>query len=295
METSFQTTLQKYQQRVDNTLSHYLDALPNTKTNLADAMRHGALLGGKRLRPLLVYAVGEMLGANIQRLDIAAAAIECIHAYSLIHDDLPAMDNAPLRRGKPTCHIQFGEATAILAGDALQTLAYTIVSQAEILPANTRIKIIQELSYASGAAGLCEGQAADLQAEGQNISLSDLEFIHRKKTGVLIRAAVRLGAYTADRQSMMDKLDRYSEAIGLAFQIQDDILDIVGDSANTGKLQGIDHHLQKNTFPSILGLEHAQQKAYDLYLEAMEILKELKGYNTELLMLLTNYIIERNN
>jgi len=295
MDTSFHDTLIHYHQRVDATLAHYLQQLPDTKTNLASAMQYSALLGGKRLRPCLVYAIGEMLGANIERLDVAAAAIECIHAYSLIHDDLPAMDNAPLRRGQPSCHARYGEATAILAGDALQTMAYAIVSHAEILPIQTRIKIIQELSASSGADGLCEGQAADLEAEGKHVDLQTLKFIHHRKTGLLIRSAVRLGAYTADRQSMLPKLDSYADAIGLAFQIQDDILDVIGSSEETGKIQGGDNELQKSTFPSVLGLEQAQQKAYDLYLSAMEILQELKGYNTEMLKYLTNFIIERNN
>lgn len=295
METAFQSLLKKYNHRVNSILSQYFKMLPNADSKLAAAMSYGALLGGKRIRPFLVYAVGEMLGANIQRLDISAAAIECIHAYSLIHDDLPAMDDATLRRGQPACHIKYGEATAILAGDALQTLAFAIISHAEILPITTRIKIIQELSAAIGITGLCEGQSIDLETEGKQINLQTIEFIHRQKTGLLIRAAVRLGAYTADRHAVLPKLERYANAIGLAFQIQDDILDIVGSSYNTGKDHNSDSKQKKNTFPALLGLENAQQKAYDLYLEAIEALKELKGYNTEPLMLLANFVIKRNN
>ncbi|ADO08573.1 geranyltranstransferase [Pantoea vagans C9-1] len=263
-------------------------------------MHYGALLGGKRLRPFLVYATGEMLHANPASLDVPAAAVECIHAYSLIHDDLPAMDNDALRRGQPTCHIKYGEDTAILAGDALQTLAFSILAD-EAMPgvsAEYRLMMLSELAKASGVAGMCGGQALDLAAEGKSIDLDQLEQIHRHKTGALIRSAVRLGALTAGDagREALPLLDRYAEAIGLAFQVQDDILDVIGDTAVIGKRQGADQDLGKSTYPSLLGLESARAKARDLYQEALDALELLAAhsYNTTALQALASFIIERD-
>lgn len=311
---SFSELQHTYSQRVDHVLSTLLVQLPFSQQPLAQAMHYGALLGGKRLRPFLVYATGNMLGVDLAKLDAPAAAIECIHAYSLIHDDLPAMDDDDLRRNLPTCHVKFGEASAILAGDALQTLAFSILSDADLLPetsieSTTRLAMVKELASASGAHGMCLGQALDLLAEGQQISLEELERIHNHKTGALITTAVRLGALSAIQQpactqsatikadTILPLLNRYSQAIGLAFQVQDDILDVIGDTAKIGKRQGSDQQHHKSTYPALLGLEQARQKALSLYQHAIDALNELKtlGYDTNQLETLANFIVERDN
>jgi len=296
----FARLLDAHQQQVNAALTRFIAPLPFQSSPLVNAMQYGALLGGKRLRPFLVYATGEMLHADPASLDAPAAAIECIHAYSLIHDDLPAMDDDALRRGQPTCHIKYGEDTAILAGDALQTLAFSILAD-EAMPGVSveyRLMMVAELAKASGVAGMCGGQALDLAAEGKSVDLCQLEQIHRHKTGALIRSAVRLGALSAGDagREALPLLDRYAEAIGLAFQVQDDILDVVGDTAVIGKRQGADQHLGKSTYPSLLGLDNARAKARDLYQEALDALEMLaaRGYNTTALQALASYIIERD-
>lgn len=292
--------LHAHHARVNQALTRFIAPLPFQSSPLVEAMQYGALLGGKRLRPFLVYATGEMLHADTQALDAPAAAVECIHAYSLIHDDLPAMDDDSLRRGQPTCHIKYGEDTAILAGDALQTLAFTILADTPMpgVTPTDRIAMISELAQASGVAGMCGGQALDLAAEGQQVTLSALEQIHRFKTGALIRSAVRLGALAAgDRgREALPALDRYASAIGLAFQVQDDILDVVGDTAIIGKRQGADQDLGKSTYPALLGLEGAREKARDLYQESLNALDILaaQSYKTTSLQALASYIIERD-
>ncbi len=301
ISSSFAQSQRQAQARVDQFLQSTLDAVPFSDTPLANAMKHGALLGGKRLRPFLTYAVGTMLGVSEHNLDAPAAAIECIHAYSLLHDDLPAMDDDDLRRGQPTCHIKFGEANAILAGDALQTLAFEILASTPMpdVSDTDRIAMLAELAHASGIAGMCGGQALDLEAEGKQVDLAALERIHQHKTGALIRAAVRLGALAAGEsgRQILPALDRYAESIGLAFQVQDDILDVIGDSEVTGKRQGSDIQQAKSTYPSLLGLESAQQKAIELYndsINALATIMEL-GYNTATLKALANFVIERKN
>lgn len=291
---------QTYHERVNQALTRLIDPLPFQSSPLVNAMHYGALLGGKRLRPFLVYATGEMLNADAASLDAPAAATECIHAYSLIHDDLPAMDDDALRRGQPTCHIRYGEDTAILAGDALQTLAFSILAD-EPMPgvsAATRVRMISELAQASGVAGMCGGQALDLAAEGRQIDLEQLEQIHRHKTGALIRLAVRLGALAAGEPARLalPLLDTYADAIGLAFQVQDDILDVTGDTAVLGKTQGADQALGKSTYPALLGLEGARTKAQALYQEALGALEILagQGYDTSVLQALASFIIERD-
>lgn len=301
ISSSFAQSQRQAQARVDQFLQSTLDAVPFSDTPLANAMKHGALLGGKRLRPFLTYAVGTMLGVSENNLDAPAAAIECIHAYSLLHDDLPAMDDDDLRRGQPTCHIKFGEANAILAGDALQTLAFEILASTPMpdVSDTDRIAMLAELAHASGIAGMCGGQALDLEAEGKQVDLAALERIHQHKTGALIRAAVRLGALAAGKsgRQLLPALDRYAESIGLAFQVQDDILDVIGDSEVTGKRQGSDIQQAKSTYPSLLGLEQAQQKAIELHndsINALATIMEL-GYNTATLKALANFVIERKN
>ncbi|WP_447871858.1 (2E,6E)-farnesyl diphosphate synthase [Serratia fonticola] len=299
--SEFHDQLQAFHQRSDRALLGYIAPLPFNDGKMVEAMRHGALLGGKRLRPFLVYATGQMFGLSLENLDAPAAAVECIHAYSLIHDDLPAMDDDDLRRGQPTCHIKFGEANAILAGDALQTLAFSILADADMpnVALRDRLAMISELAKASGVAGMCGGQSLDLEAEGKQIALQALEQIHRHKTGALIRAAVRLGALAAGEpgRAALPELDRYAAAIGLAFQVQDDILDVVGETEKIGKRQGSDQQLGKSTYPALLGLDSAKLKAWDLYQEALAALDSLatQSYNTAPLRALANFIIERDN
>ncbi|HIF9215636.1 TPA: (2E,6E)-farnesyl diphosphate synthase [Photobacterium damselae] len=290
--------LQHYQERNNQQLTHWLDAQPFADQTLLKAMKYGALLGGKRVRPFLTYVTGNMLGVNEENLDTPAAAIECIHAYSLIHDDLPAMDDDELRRGQPTCHIAFDEATAVLAGDALQTLAFEILAEGtlSINGESQRIKMIKELAQASGAAGMCMGQALDLDGEGKHLGLTQLEQIHKHKTGALIRCAVRLGALAAGEKGLeiLPQLNTYAEAIGLAFQVQDDILDVISDTETLGKPQGSDIALDKSTYPALLGLEGAQQKAQQLYQEAVQALEAIP-YDTTQLEVFARYLIERKN
>ncbi|MCR0997542.1 (2E,6E)-farnesyl diphosphate synthase [Serratia rubidaea] len=299
--SDFNSQLQSYRQRADRALLDFIAPLPFNDGQLVEAMRYGALLGGKRLRPFLVYATGEMFGVPPGNLDAPAAAVECIHAYSLIHDDLPAMDDDDLRRGQPTCHIKFGEANAILAGDALQTLAFSILADAEMpdVAVRDRLAMVSELATASGVAGMCGGQALDLAAEDRQINLEELEQIHRHKTGALIRSAVRLGALAAGERgrAALRELDRYAAAIGLAFQVQDDILDVIGETAKIGKRQGADQQHGKSTYPALLGLDNAQAKARDLYQEALSALDTLtaQSYNTASLRALASFIIERDN
>lgn len=290
--------LQHYQELNNQQLTHWLDAQPFADQTLLKAMKYGALLGGKRVRPFLTYVTGNMLGVNEENLDTPAAAIECIHAYSLIHDDLPAMDDDELRRGQPTCHIAFDEATAVLAGDALQTLAFEILAEGtlSIDGESQRIKMIKELAQASGAAGMCMGQALDLDGEGKHLGLTQLEQIHKHKTGALIRCAVRLGALAAGEKGLeiLPQLNTYAEAIGLAFQVQDDILDVISDTETLGKPQGSDIALDKSTYPALLGLEGAQQKAQQLYQEAVQALEAIP-YDTTQLEVFARYLIERKN
>lgn len=290
--------LQHYQERNNQQLTHWLEAQPFADQTLLKAMKYGALLGGKRVRPFLTYVTGNMLGVNEENLDTPAAAIECIHAYSLIHDDLPAMDDDELRRGQPTCHIAFDEATAVLAGDALQTLAFEILAEGtlSIDGESQRIKMIKELAQASGAAGMCMGQALDLDGEGKHLGLTQLEQIHKHKTGALIRCAVRLGALATGEKGLeiLPQLNTYAEAIGLAFQVQDDILDVISDTETLGKPQGSDIALDKSTYPALLGLEGAKQKAQQLYQEAVQALEAIP-YDTTQLEVFARYLIERKN
>ncbi|MGF1691231.1 (2E,6E)-farnesyl diphosphate synthase [Photobacterium kagoshimensis] len=295
---SLSQSLTFFQERSNQQLASWLAAQPHSDQSLLKAMKHGTLLGGKRARPFLTYVTGEMLGTSLDDLDAPAAAVECIHAYSLIHDDLPAMDDDELRRGQPTCHIEFDEAIAILAGDALQTLAFEILADGQLNPnaEPQRITMVKELARASGAAGMCLGQSLDLEAEGQRVDLAQLETIHKKKTGALIRCAIRLGALAAGEKgvAILPQLNKYAEAVGLAFQVQDDILDVIGDTETLGKPQGSDLELEKSTYPALLGLAGAQEKAQQLYQEALHALDAIP-YNTEQLEVFARYVIERNN
>ncbi|MDB1124642.1 (2E,6E)-farnesyl diphosphate synthase [Vibrio algarum] len=287
-----------YQERNQAQLDSWLDKLDYQELPLVQAMRYGLLLGGKRARPFLVYVTGEMLGCTLDELDTPASAIECIHAYSLIHDDLPAMDDDELRRGHPTCHIEFDEATAILTGDSLQTMAFSILAEGHLSESGEtmRVSMIQALAKASGAQGMCVGQALDLYAENTIVSLNELEAIHKNKTGALLKCAIQLGALAAGDKGykILPLLDRYADAIGLAFQVQDDILDIISDTETLGKPQGSDQDLNKATYPSLLGLDGAQHKAQTLLQEALHALDAIP-YNTQLLEEFARYVIERKN
>ncbi|MEP6939894.1 MAG: farnesyl diphosphate synthase [Rudaea sp.] len=252
----------RWSERADNALARALPDEGDAPVELHKAMRYAVLGGGKRLRPVLVYATGSALGAAPERLDAAAAAVEIIHAYSLVHDDLPAMDDDALRRGRPTCHVVFGEAMAILAGDALQALAFQVLADDAQLgnAAGLQVEMLRTLASACGAHGMAGGQALDLAAIGKHLSSAELERMHVFKTGALIRASVRLGALAAGctDAAVLAALERYGHGLGLAFQIRDDILDVEGDSATMGKTAGKDAADNKPTYPAILGMQGAR-------------------------------------
>ena len=294
--TLLATKIEQYQLRVNK---HLEDQIKNKNTpspKLNEVMAYGALLGGKRIRPFLVYAVGEMLGSDLSTLDPLAASVEAIHAYSLIHDDLPAMDNDDLRRGQATCHIKFDEASAILAGDALQTLAFDILSTPIAgIEFSKQLKMVNLLAKASGDQGMCAGQAMDLAAENKQIDLPSLEKIHKSKTGALIQVAVELGALS--KPDLLERdlqlLTTFAQNIGLAFQVQDDILDITSDTKTLGKPQGSDIELNKSTYPALLGLSQAKAKLQTLSQNSLNALAKLP-YNTELLEQFSHYIVKRD-
>jgi len=250
--------------RTEATLQRLLPPETEAPGRLHAAMRHATLGGGKRMRPLLAYAAGTALGAAEELLDAPAAAVELVHAYSLVHDDLPAMDDDAMRRGRPTVHIAFDEATAILAGDALQTLAFEALADAGA-PAELRAGWMQALARASGARGMCGGQALDIDATGQQLPLEALQRMHSLKTGALIRAAVRMGALAADAgPDTLQRLDRFADALGLAFQVRDDLLDIEATSETLGKTAGKDVAQAKSTYPALLGVEGARARLDEL-------------------------------
>ncbi len=269
-------------------------------THLLNAMRYSLFNGGKRVRPILVYASAlavhsSALESQKKILDRVACSLESLHSYSLVHDDLPAMDDDDLRRGKPTCHIAFDEATAILAGDALQTFAFELLSNISDVDSSTQVALIRQLACAAGVQGMVLGQALDLNAVGQDINIAQLETLHRHKTGALIRASVSMGAtaLNADR-TQLAALDAYAAAIGLAFQVQDDILDVTTDTHTLGKQQGADIARNKPTYVSLLGLDSARKKARELHEQAVAALEGF-GANAHYLRELSAYIIERNN
>ena len=284
------------QQRLDRTLEHWLPPAGTHPDSLHTAMRYTALDGGKRIRPTLVYASGQAVGAETEHLDGPACAIELIHAYSLIHDDLPVMDDDDLRRGKPSCHRAFGEATAILAGDALQSLAFYLLAHDHTATPDTatRIRMIETLSLAAGSRGMAGGQAIDLGAAGQQLNIAELEDMHIHKTGALIRASVMLGAINArgTDDGLLEKLDHYAKCIGLAFQIRDDILDVEGETRMLGKHTGMDEQLDKSTYPALLGLDAARQRARELLQDALD---SLAGFpeSADPLRWIATYIVER--
>ncbi|MBO9769612.1 MULTISPECIES: polyprenyl synthetase family protein [Xanthomonas] len=259
--------------RTERSLEAGLPSATHAPQGLHAAMRHAVLGGGKRMRPLLVYASGALFGASEDQLDTPAVAVELIHAYSLVHDDLPAMDDDALRRGQPTVHIAFDEATAILAGDALQTRAFELLATASA-SAELRVSWMQSLATAAGAAGMCGGQALDIDATGQLQSLQDLQRMHALKTGALIRAAVRMGALTGDAAAAdQQRLDEFADALGLAFQVRDDILDVESSSAQLGKTAGKDAAQAKSTYPALLGMDGAKAKLAELAARMHDLLQ----------------------
>jgi farnesyl diphosphate synthase len=284
--------------RTEQALSRYLPCADTTPQRLHQAMRYATLNGGKRVRACLVYASGQAVGAPLDVLDAPAAAVELVHSYSLVHDDLPSMDNDELRRGKPTCHKAYGEATALLAGDALQSRAFEILARETnpALGANQRIAMVRTLAQAIGSSGMAGGQAIDLESVGKSLDPSVLRDMHQRKTGALIHAAVMLGSQACDSldSTLVNALDRYGAAIGLAFQIADDILDVEGDADRLGKNPGVDQARSKPTYPSVLGLDGARNKAHSLCVTALESLMPL-GDNAMLLAGLARYIIERRH
>ncbi|MEX2963008.1 polyprenyl synthetase family protein [Microbulbifer sp. TYP-18] len=273
------------------------------KTEVADAgtlfsaMRYAALGPGKRLRPALVYAcAGALGGADFDPVacDAPAAALECIHAYSLVHDDLPAMDDDDLRRGRPTCHVEFDQATAILAGDALQTRAFELLLHCYAAPA-LKLQMLAELAQASGARGMVAGQAIDLAAVNRSLDPVALEQMHRLKTGALIRASARIGALLGGAdESQLQAVTGYAEALGLAFQVRDDILDVTTDTATLGKTQGADAARNKPTYVSLLGLDAARDKLQQLQRDALAALDDLGG-DAALLRQLADYVVQRRH
>ena len=264
--------LQNFELALAKSFSEVL--LVNTPQTLRKAMEYSTLVGGKRLRPSLVFAAGKIAKADEAELMQVAIALEYIHVYSLIHDDLPAMDNDDLRRGKPTCHIAFNEATAILAGDALLTQSFVILSNLN-LKADIKIKLIQMIANAAGASGMVGGQILDIEAENTQITLDQLQALHRLKTGALIKASVLAGVFCGEiDESASAKLVNYADALGLAFQVQDDLLDVLSTSEKLGKTVGKDQAQHKSTYPALLGLEQAQQALRDLIQQALQALDQ---------------------
>jgi geranylgeranyl pyrophosphate synthase len=286
------------QNRVEAALAGRLPSANILPQKLHQAMRYSTLDGGKRMRPMLTYCTGQVLGIAPEALDGVASAVECIHVYSLIHDDLPAMDDDDLRRGRPTCHKAFDEATAILTGDALQALAFELLANDATIQATpeARLKMITTLAKASGSLGMVGGQAIDLGSVGTMLTLPELENMHIHKTGALIRASVMMATLAkADIDATVaTKLDHYAKCIGLSFQVKDDILDEESDTATLGKTQGKDKDNNKPTYPALLGLAGAKQKAQELHENALNSLN-IFGKEADLLRDLSLYIIERDH
>ena len=291
----FQAWSRETATRVESALSELLPASRIAPARLHDAMRYSTLGGGKRVRAMLVFGAGELTGADVERLKIAAASVEIVHAYSLIHDDLPCMDDDVLRRGKPTCHVEFDEATALLAGDALQSLAFQLMSEYKLADdAAIQLKMIQLFAAAGGSRGMAGGQAIDLDSVGKTITLPELEFMHILKTGALIRASALLGAYCGETlpQPDLDRLDRYAKCVGLAFQVVDDILDEEGDAATLGKTAGKDKANAKPTYTSLMGLAEAKRFAEELLADSLDAISPF-GSRASRLREIADFIVHR--
>lgn len=299
---NFHTTfIEAYRQRCETKLSSFLPAKDSTTSHLAEALAYAVLNGGKRVRPLLVYATARALSAPVEYVDGVACAVELIHAYSLVHDDLPAMDNDDLRRGQPTCHKAYNEATAILVGDALQALAFEAIAHDTHSPAShqQKLALILELAQACGIHGMVEGQCLDILAEGKQLNLKELEHIHQLKTGALITSSVTLAAKACGCHDphILDLLTRYANLLGLAFQVKDDILDVTTETGILGKTQGADAALGKATYPALLGLAGAEKKLLNIHQDIQSVqqsLSQLLGSPANILGDLTSYIITRH-
>jgi farnesyl diphosphate synthase len=296
LSVTFENRIAHYTERVAEKLDAVLPPAGQAPKRLHDAMRYAVFNGGKRVRPLLVYAAGECLGVDENVLDAPAAALELIHAFSLVHDDLPAMDDDDLRRGKPTLHRQFDEATAILAADALQPLAFRVLADLNDVAPGTRTRLVKLVADACGSIGMTGGQSMDLAAEGQSLTAEEIETMYALKTGALIHAAVVSAsclseALSADQESAIDAFGR---TIGVAFQIKDDILDVEGDTEVIGKKAGADERLGKATYPGLLGIEQARHRCNSLLQSALEQLDDF-GADAESLRWLARYIVDRGN
>ncbi|MDE2310923.1 MAG: polyprenyl synthetase family protein [Betaproteobacteria bacterium] len=277
----FQTWANAHQHRFEDVLRRLLPQPDTLPQRLHAAMRYSVLEGGKRVRPLLAFAAGELVDADIARVDIAAAAVELIHAYSLVHDDMPCMDNDVLRRGKPTCHVEYDEATALLVGDSLQSLAFQLLADQQLSDNPVRqLEMIKLLAVASGSRGMAGGQAIDLGSVGKQLSLPELESMHIHKTGALIRAAVQLGAQcgAALGEAQLKRLDHFGKCVGLAFQVVDDVLDSEADTATLGKTAGKDAEQDKPTYVTLLGVQAARKMAAELHRDALDA---LSGFGAE--------------
>ena len=291
-----------YQERINTFLAKKLDNLVVNDPKLLEAMRYGLLIGGKRMRPYLAYITGEAISADLADIDAVAGALECIHAYSLLHDDLPAMDDDDLRRGKPTCHKAFDEATAILAGDALQTLAFDIIAHHDFAAkpqncaANVKVNLIKQLVNASGYQGMCGGQALDLAATGKLITTEQLKQLHSLKTGALLNAAVIMPSICAEKVPTEHQqiFSDFAQLIGLAYQVQDDIIDLTSTEEELGKPAGSDLAANKSTYPALLGLQGARDKAENLLQQALQALLRLP-YNTHCLAEFATFIVKRSH
>jgi geranylgeranyl pyrophosphate synthase len=294
----FPRQLASWQSRIEVELDARLPSTAASPQRLHEALRYSVLGGGKRVRPVLVYATARALGLDESVVDGAACAVEFIHAYSLVHDDLPAMDNDDLRRGKPTCHKAFDEATAILVGDSLQVLAFQVLANGMGLPndATSRLRLVELLAIGSGTAGMAGGQALDLAAAGQPLAIQAVEEMHNRKTGALIHASVMMAAACAPAlsSSIREALDRYACDLGLAFQIQDDLLDVEGDTSVLGKPTGADSARGKPTYPAVAGLPAARARMHELHSRALHALEAL-GTNAAPLTAVSNWLVLRKH
>jgi geranylgeranyl pyrophosphate synthase len=295
MATELDQLLHSYTQQVDVQLELIIPQAAGPASKLYKAMRYSVFNGGKRVRPALCFAAADAIGASNSNTAKVAAAVEMIHAYSLIHDDLPAMDDDDLRRGVPTCHIKFDEATAILAGDGLQSLAFKQLTELADLPASINLKLIAILSDLAGCNGMATGQAIDLASTGKQLSADELDYMHNHKTGALIEASVVMGALATDQATndQIEALKQYARAIGLAFQIQDDILDVESSTEELGKSQGSDSANDKATYTSILGIEKARSEAERLYQTSIDALSIFSA-SADPLRALAKFIVHRS-
>jgi geranylgeranyl diphosphate synthase, type II len=294
-EQSFSDFLLLCQQRINQQLDHLLPVTEDSKSQLSSALRYSVLNGGKRIRPVLSYAAAETLGGINGDTDLVASSVELIHAYSLVHDDLPAMDDDDLRRGKPTCHIAYDEATAILAGDALQALAFEQLTKLQHIRPEISLKLISCLAKSAGVKGMVEGQAIDISSVDQTLDLQQLEHMHHKKTGEMILASITMGALSTGHatKDQLFSLEAYGRAIGLAFQVQDDILDVTSDTSVLGKQQGADEALNKPTYTALLGLDGAREKAQQLHTQAINALS-MFDHKADQLRAVADYIVNRD-